>query len=90
MSIDKAAKENIIKAFARFEGDTGSPEVQCAIFTHEINNLTEHLKENKKDYQTRRGLLAYVTKRRRLLRYFNKVDTDACAKLMKKLKLKKR
>ena len=89
MSIDKMTKQELVKEFSRTDGDTGSPEVQCALFTHHINNLTEHLKNNKKDYQTRRGLLVYVIKRKRLLKYLNRVDSSKWAELMKKLKIKK-
>ena len=69
MSITKERKEEIIKANALFEGDTGSPEVQIAILTARIVALTEHFKEHKKDNHSRRGLLAMVALRRRLLDY---------------------
>lgn len=82
-------KQEIIAQFARFQGDSGSTEVQCAILTEKINNLTIHLKNNPKDFQTRRGLIAMVTQRRRLLTYLQKRDTERYEALMKKLNLTK-
>lgn len=67
--MDKAQRTEIIKKFARKEGDTGSPEVQIALLSARINELTEHLKENFKDHSTRRGLLAMVSLRKKLLAY---------------------
>jgi small subunit ribosomal protein S15 len=69
MSISFEKKQEIIKKFARHEGDTGSPEVQIAILTERIKNLTEHIKANKKDVHSRRGLIGMVNKRRKLLKY---------------------
>ncbi len=69
MSISVEKKQEIIKKFARHEGDTGSPEVQIAVLTERIKNLTEHIKANKKDVHSRRGLIGMVNKRRKLLRY---------------------
>ncbi len=69
--MDKAVKQEIIAKFARQEGDTGSPEVQVAILSNRIKELTEHLRSNKKDNSTRRGLLAMVSRRTKLLRYLN-------------------
>jgi len=69
MSISVDQKQEIIKKFAQTKGDTGSPEVQVALLSHKIKNLTEHLKEHKKDTHSRRGLLSMVSKRRRLLAY---------------------
>lgn len=74
MALDAATKEAIIKEYARSEGDTGSPEVQIALLTRRINDLTEHLKANKQDHHSRRGLLLLVGQRRRLLQYLTKVD----------------
>ena len=67
--MDKATKSQVIAKYARKEGDSGSPEVQIAILTTRIKVLTEHLRNNKKDHSTRRGLLAMVSRRKRLLRY---------------------
>ena len=67
--MDKATKSQVIAKYARKEGDSGSPEVQIAILTTRIKELTEHLRNNKKDHSTRRGLLAMVSRRKRLLRY---------------------
>jgi small subunit ribosomal protein S15 len=67
----KMDKKEIIAKFARFEGDTGSPEVQIALLSNRIAALTEHLKANKKDHSTRRGLLAMVARRKKLLAYLS-------------------
>jgi small subunit ribosomal protein S15 len=69
--MDKATKQSIIKEFATKDGDTGSSQVQIALLSERIKELTEHLKENKKDHSTRRGLLAMVSRRRSLLKYLN-------------------
>ncbi|MFA6042858.1 MAG: 30S ribosomal protein S15 [Patescibacteria group bacterium] len=82
------SKEKIIKKFKQHEGDTGSPEVQIAILTHEIEQLTEHLKTHKKDFSSRRGLLKKVGQRRRLLVYLQREDNTRFEELTKKLKLK--
>jgi len=76
MALDSAKKSEIISKFARNEKDTGSPEVQIALLTERIKNLTEHLKVNKKDHSSRLGLLKLVGQRRRLLRYLRKKDFD--------------
>lgn len=89
MSIEKKVKEEIILKFSSSITDTGSTEVQVALFTKHISNLTEHLKINKKDYQARKGLLAFVTKRKRLLIYLKNRDNDRYETLIKELKLKK-
>ncbi len=70
--MDKALKSEIIAKYAKTEGDVGSPEVQIAILTQRITELTDHLRANKKDHSTRRGLLAMVARRRKLLTYLNK------------------
>ena len=74
MSITAEKKKELIEKFATKPGDTGSPEVQVAILTERINNLTEHFKTNKKDNHSRRGLLAMVATRRKLLDYTKKKD----------------
>ena len=75
--MDKATKQDIISKWGRKEGDTGSPEVQIAILTTKIKELTEHLRANKKDNSTRRGLIAMVNRRKKLLRYLNKESHSA-------------
>lgn len=74
--ISKEKKAELIQAYGRKEGDTGSPEVQIAILTERINELTEHLKVNQKDHHSRRGLLKMVGKRRGLLDYLKKNDLE--------------
>lgn len=86
--IDKKKKAQIIKKFATHENDTGSSEVQIALLTEEIKNLTDHLKTHKKDYSSRRGLLRKVQERRRLLKYLQKENNESYEILIKKLKLK--
>ena len=87
--LDKKAKDAIIKKFQTHKGDTGSPEVQIAILTREIEDLSEHLKIHKKDFHSRRGLLKMVGNRRRLLRYLQAEDAKRYEKLVDKLKLRK-
>ncbi len=82
-------KAEIIKEYARTEGDTGSPEVQVAILTYRIKELTEHLKTNHKDHHSRRGLLKMVGKRRGLLDYLKKVDIERYRALIEKLGIRK-
>lgn len=82
-------KSEIIKNYARHEGDTGSPEVQIAILTQRINHLNEHLKKNMKDHHSRHGLLKMVGKRRGLLNYLAKEDINAYRELIAKLGLRK-
>ena len=86
--IDKKRKAQIIKKFATHENDTGSSEVQIALLTEEIRNLTDHLKTHKKDYSSRRGLLRKVSERRRLLKYLEKENAESFAELVKRLKIK--
>ena len=74
--MDKAKKTEIIKKYARKEGDTGSPEVQIAVLSARISELTEHLRNNKKDNSTRRGLLAMVALRKKLLTYLERENRD--------------
>lgn len=87
--ISKEKKTEIIAAYGRKPGDTGSPEVQIAILTERIAELTEHLKVNQKDHHSRRGLLKMVGKRRALLEYLKKDDIDAYRALIERLGLRK-
>lgn len=89
MSITKEKKAELIKQFATKEGDTGSPEVQIAVLTERIKNLTEHMKDHKKDFISRRGLLLLVGQRRRLLDYVKKQDPARYETLIKRLGLRK-
>ncbi|MBD3248264.1 30S ribosomal protein S15 [Candidatus Falkowbacteria bacterium] len=86
--LDKKAKERIIKKFQTHKNDTGSPQVQIAILTAEIKELTDHLKEHRKDHSSRRGLLKKVSERRKLLKYLQKEDEKSFKKLAEQLKLK--
>ena len=86
--LDKKIKQRIINKFKTHETDTGSTQVQIAILTEEIKQLTEHLKQHKHDHSSRRGLLKKVGERRRLLKYMQKEDNNAFEDLAKKLKLK--
>ena len=87
--IQKEVKQQLIDEYKTHEGDTGSPEVQIAILTHRINTLTEHLKTNKNDHHSRRGLLKMVGQRRNLLAYLKKKDIEAYRELIAKLGLRK-
>lgn len=89
MTITAERKDVLIKDNARFEGDTGSPEVQVAILTERITNLTEHFKTHAKDNHSRRGLLMLVNKRRSLLDYLKKKDASRYTDLIAKLGLRK-
>jgi len=89
MALEKQSKASIIKDFALFEGDTGSPEVQVALLTASIEQLTEHLKLHKKDNHSRKGLLKQVSKRRRLLNFLLSRSEDRYRKLIEKLGLSK-
>ena len=89
MSITAEKKQEVIKAFAREEGDTGSPQVQIAILTERINNLTGHFKDHKKDVHSRRGLLKMVNRRRRLLDYLKAKEVESYLKIIKDLGLRK-
>jgi len=86
--LDKKAKDKIIKKFRTHESDTGSPQVQIAILSAEIEELVNHLKEHRHDYSSRRGLLKKVAERRRLLKYLQKENEVAFKDLAEKLKLK--
>ena len=83
-------KEKIIQGHETKKGDTGSPEVQCAVLTEEIKRLLSHLKKHHKDLHSRRGLLQMVAKRRKLLKYLEKKSVRRYNSLIKKLRLKKR
>lgn len=87
--ISKEKKQEIISAYGRTANDTGSPEVQVALLTFRINELTEHLKANKKDHHSRRGLLKMVGQRRNLLAYLKKTDLEGYRKLIERLGLRK-
>ncbi|MFC6197936.1 30S ribosomal protein S15 [Ponticaulis profundi] len=89
MSITAEKKSELIKKFARGEGDTGSPEVQVAILTERIANLTEHFKDNKKDNHSRRGLLKMVATRRKLLDYVKSRDESRYQALIEELNLRR-
>jgi small subunit ribosomal protein S15 len=82
-------KEEIIREHQKHEGDTGSPEVQVAVLTRRIGHLTEHLREHKHDYHSRRGLLMLVGRRRRLLKYLQKKDVERYRALIAKLGLRR-
>ena len=87
--MDKATKEAIIKEYARHEGDTGSPEVQIAILTQRIRELTEHLKNHPNDDHSRLGMYKMVGKRRRLLDYLAKKDIERYRAIIAKLNIRK-
>ncbi len=89
MGITKKEKETIIQNYARHEGDTGSPEVQVALLTTRIEQLTEHLKIHKHDEHSRRGLLKLVGQRRRHLKYVNRKDPAAYRELIQRLGLRR-
>ena len=89
MSITQKRKTALIEEYATAKNDTGSVEVQCAVLTERIKNLTEHLKDNHKDFSSRRGLLMLVGRRRRLLEYLKKQSLDRYVTLINKLGLRK-
>ncbi|WP_207455826.1 30S ribosomal protein S15 [Azospirillum sp. SYSU D00513] len=89
MSITAERKQELIKEYARAEADTGSPEVQVAILSERIRNLTEHLQGHKKDFHSRRGLLVMVGQRRSLLDYLKKKDQGRYATLIERLGLRR-
>lgn len=89
MSITTQRKAELIGEYANSKTDTGSPEVQVAILTERINNLTEHFKDHKKDLHSRRGLLMMVNRRRRLLDYLKATSNDRYEELIKRLGLRK-
>jgi small subunit ribosomal protein S15 len=83
-------KATVIKKYARKEGDTGSPEVQVALLTQRIKHLTEHLRANKKDHSTRRGLMAMVSRRRSLLEYLSKENFESYVKITADLDIRRK
>ena len=89
MSISAERKQELIKEYANTSGDTGSPEVQVAILTERISNLTEHFKTHAKDNHSRRGLLKMVSQRRRLLDYVKATDQDRYTKLINRLGIRR-
>lgn len=89
MALSTDKKQDIIKSFQMHENDTGSPEVQIAILTERINYLNEHLKANKKDHHSRRGLLKMVGQRRSLLEYLKKSDFDRYRNIVNRLGLRR-
>ena len=89
MALDPAVKQEIMKEYATTEGDTGSPEVQVAVLTRRISDLTEHLKMHKQDHHTRRGLMILVGRRRRLLKYLQNTDIERYRALIKRLGIRR-
>ncbi len=88
MEITTKEKKELIKKFSRHEKDTGSPEVQIALMSERIKELTEHLKEHKKDYHSQRGLLNLASKRKRLLNYLRRKDYNRFEKVVKELDIR--
>jgi small subunit ribosomal protein S15 len=89
VTLTKEAKQDLISKFGRKDNDTGSPEVQVALLTARINELTEHLREHKKDHHSRRGLLMLVGQRRRLLGYLSRSDVERYRGLVQELGLRR-
>ena len=89
MPLTKEAKQELIEKYGRQQNDTGSPEVQVALLTARINELTEHLREHKKDHHSRRRLLMLVGQRRRLLNYLSRSDVDRYRGLVQELGLRR-
>ena len=89
MALTAEAKAEIVKEYQLEDGDTGSPEVQVALLTHNINTLQDHFKEHHKDHHSRRGLLLLVSKRKRLLSYLKRNDVERYRVLIKELGLRK-
>ena len=89
MSLTQEKKQELIEKFGRSDGDTGSAEVQIALLTERINELTEHLRSHTKDHHSRRGLLMLVGKRRRLLRYLERADLDRYRQVVADLGLRR-
>ncbi|XQP55057.1 MAG: 30S ribosomal protein S15 [Mycoplasmoidaceae bacterium] len=88
MAVSKETKKNLVKEYGKNPKDTGNTEVQIAILTAEINSLTDHLKNNQKDFASKRTLYAKNSKRRNLLNYLKRVDVDKYRELVKKLNLR--
>ena len=89
MSLDAATKQQIMAEYATTEGDTGSPEVQVALLSRRISDLTEHLKSHKHDHHSRRGLLLLVGQRRRLLKYLQATDIERYRALIERLGIRR-
>ncbi|GAA1238371.1 MAG: 30S ribosomal protein S15 [Oryzihumus sp.] len=89
MALDAAVKKDILAEYATHEGDTGSPEVQIAMLTRRIKDLTEHAREHKHDHHSRRGLLLLVGRRKRMLRYLEATDIERYRSLIKRLGLRR-
>ncbi len=89
MPLTAEEKSQIVKEYQRSEGDTGSPEVQVALLTHRINQLTPHFQQHKKDVHSRRGLLRLVNQRRKLLAYLKRKDVERYRSLIERLGLRK-
>lgn len=89
MTVTKERKQQLISDYSRTESDSGSPEVQIAVLTARINNLTEHMRLHDKDYASRRGLLALVSRRRTLLDYLRRVNSQAYLDIIGKLGIRK-
>ena len=89
MALDAAVKQKIMAEYATVEGDTGSPEVQVAMLTQRIRDLTEHLREHQHDHHSRRGLLLLVGRRRRLLKYLQQTDITRYRALIERLGLRR-
>lgn len=87
--ITKEVKQGLISDFQRGDADTGSPEVQIAILTTRINQLTSHMRDHSKDYASRRGLLALVSRRRRLLDYLKKIHPERYLEVIRRLEIRK-
>jgi small subunit ribosomal protein S15 len=89
MSLTKEIKDEIVQKFGKGENDTGSPEVQIALLTKRIQELTEHFKVHKKDHHSKRGLMKIIGQRRRLLEYLKKKDYERYKNIIKELKLRR-
>ena len=89
MSLNAVEKAEIVKEYQTGEGDTGSPEVQVALLTHNIKKLQDHFQEHSKDHHSRRGLIRMVNQRRKLLDYLKSKDSDRYAQLIKRLGLRR-
>lgn len=89
MALNKESKKAIVEKFARFAGDTGSPEVQIAILTHEINELNAHLQTHIHDFHSKRGLFMKIGRRRNLLKYLKNTDLNRYAALINELGLRR-
>ena len=88
MPISKEEKQKYVEQFGKEDGDTGAPEVQVAILTHRIRELTDHVKKHKKDHHTRRGLVQLVSKRKKMLKYLMRANPNSYVKLIKELSIR--